>query len=655
MKSTIITIALLLTVFTAKADVTEKVVSPDGKLEFVFTQTNKMSYFVTYGGKSVIAPSRLGVAIENKLLESALAVPNEDKWFRGEGWCDNLQYVGRESQQVNTTWTPTYGEWQQIPDNYNEALLRFKKGEEEVSADGYVKSKCYFFNIRVRAYNEGVAFRYEFPETSNGLFIHMTDELTEFRVDAKAKAYSSEWAQGPFLSPDLSQPFDGELERPMTIQYPDGLAVSLVEAACVDYVRTKFILKGDGVVKAQPHGAVDFMTPYSTSWRTVMVADNMIDLCNHDYLVLNLNERADRDFSWINPGKAFRSDLNKDALYKAVDFAAEHNMQYVHLDAGWYGPEGKMTSSALATAANRDFTIPEIVDYAKQKGIGVIVYVNQRALYQQIDSICALYEQWGVKGIKYGFVQVGNQKWTSWLHEIVRKCADHHLMVDIHDEYRPTGYSRTYPNLMSAEGIRGNEEMPDATHNVTLPFTRYLCGPADYTLCYFNNRVKCTHAHQLAMAAVYYSPLTWMYWYDKPHFVNNEPELEFWNRIPTVWDDTRVLQGNPGEFIVTARRSSSDWFIGAMNGGTPVNEKGADRSVKRTVTLSLDFLDKDRMYIAHLYEDDTTIKSDVNTKKMRAAKRTQVRCTTRNVNSNTVLTLPLLNSGGAAIWIEEAK
>lgn len=653
MKSTIITIALLLSAFAAKADVTEKVVSPDGRLEFVFTQSGKMSYTVTYDDKCIIAPSRLGVAVENKLLESALAVPNDDKCYRGEGWCDNMQFVGVERQSVNTSWKPIYGEWNEIPDNYNEMLLCFKKGEEEKSVDGYVKSKCYFFNVRVRAYNEGVAFRYEFPETSNGLFVHMTDELTEFHVDAAAKVYSSEWAQGPFVSPDLAKPFDGELERPMTLQYKNGLAVSLVEAACVDYARTKFVLKGDGVVKAQPHSAVDFMTPFASSWRTIMVGENMTDLCNHDYMVLNLNEESHADYSWIKPGKVFRSDLNKDALFKAVDFAAEHDMQYVHLDAGWYGPEVKMASSALSTASNRDFSIPEVVEYARKKDIGVIVYVNQRALYQELDSICALYEKWGVKGIKFGFVQVGNQMWTTWLHHAIRKCAEHHLMLDIHDEYRPTGYSRTYPNLMSAEGIRGNEEMPDATHNVTLPFTRYLCGPADYTLCYFNARVKCTHAHQLAMAAVYYSPLTWMYWYDKPQFVNNEPELEFWDKVPTVWDDTRVLQGNPGEYIVTARRSGKEWFVGAMNGGTPINVRDADCSVTRTITLPLDFLEKGQKYVAHLYEDDPTIYEDVNTKKMRAAKRTKVRCTTRNVNSKTILTLPLLNSGGAAIWIEQ--
>ncbi len=160
----------------------------------------------------------------------------------------------------------------------------------------------------------------------------------------------------------------------------------------------------------------------------------------------------------------------------------------------------------------------------------------------------------------------GHRQCFLWLHNAVKKCADHHIMVDIHDEYRPTGWSRTYPNLMTQEGIGGNEEMPDAEHNTILPFTRFLCGPADYTPCYFNGRVKNTKAHQLAMPVVYYSPITFLYWYDLPNVYKGENELDFWKHCPTVWDDSKALQGEIGEYIVEARRSGSDWFVGAMNG-----------------------------------------------------------------------------------------
>lgn len=623
--------AILMLMPLSALALTEKLSSPDGRYEFVLTQHDgRFSYTLTYDGKTVVKPSKLGVNIDNKLFESALGVPNEDV----RQWCENLHHIGTDRLERDTTWTPPYGEWSTIRDNYRQMTVRFMKGADEVNAEGYSKGKCYFFNIDVRAYNEGVAFRYSFPETGNGLFIHLTSELTEFAFEPGAEALCASWAQDGYRWKPLTGSDWGVAERPLTLRLANGLCVSLLEARLVDYARTKFVLQRDNVLHADVYSSVDFMTPYSTSWRTIMVGDKMTDLINHDYLTLNLNDPcALSDVSWIKPGKVFRSDLNKKALFEAVDFAAGRGLQYVHLDARWYGPEMKMSSSALAVDSTKDFTIPEVVGYAKEKGLGVFVYVNQRALYQQFDSILPLYKKWGVKGIKFGFVQVGNQQWTTWLHNAVRKCAEYGLMVDIHDEYRPTGYSRTYPNLMTAEGIRGNEEMPSATHNVILPFTRFLCGPADYTLCYYVGRKKTTHAHQLAMAAVYYSPLTWMYWYDKPSAYRGEPELEFWDKIPTVWDDTKALQGNPGEYIATARRSGGDWFVGVMTGDEA-----------RTVTLPLSFLAKGKKYIAHLYEDDATLKT-----------RTKVKMTTKKVTNKTTLSLPLQKAGGAAVWIEEVK
>ena len=200
-------------------------------------------------------------------------------------------------------------------------------------------------------------------------------------------------------------------------------------------------------------------------------------------------------------------------------------------------------------------------------------------------------------------------------------------MVDIHDEYRPTGFSRTYPNLMTQEGIGGNEEMPDALHNTILPYTRFLAGAADYTLCYFNGRVKNTKAHQLAMAAVYYSPLQFMFWYDRPEFYKGEEELEFWKAIPSVWDDSRALDGEIGEYIVQARRSGNDWFVGAMT-----------NTEARTITLTTDFLEAGKKYMLHLYEDDNKLNT-----------RTKVRSTHKKIKAGDKLVLKLKASGGAAL------
>lgn len=605
--------------------------SPDGNYVFSFYQDEnngikQMYYTINYKGKSVIEKSKLGIDIKNNLLESALGVPNDTC----VEWCDNLLYMSTDTASHDSVWKPLYGEWSLIRDNYNQMTIKFRKGKiDSKEYNSYVRERTYYLDIEVRAYNEGIAFRYHFPVTSNGLFIHIMGEQTQFVMPVGTLAFYEQWAQAPFFLRPLKG-WKEESERPLTMELKNGLTVTLAEARLTDYVRTKFCLdKGkDNILKASMYGCADIMTPYNTPWRVVMAAEKAVDIINHDYIMLNLNDSCTlKNTDWIKPGKAFRSGLNQKEALAAVDFASERGLLYVHLDAGWYGPEVLMSSDATKVAASKDLDIPALCKYAKSKGIGIWVYVNQRALYNQLDSILPLYRKWGIKGIKFGFVQVGNQLWTTWLHKAVRKCAENNLMVDIHDEYRPTGFSRTYPNLMTQEGIGGNEEFPDATHNVTLPFTRFIAGPADYTLCYFDKRIKTTHAHQLAMAVVYYSPIQFMYWYDKPKCYNGEKELEFWKAIPTVWDETKALYGDPGEYIVTARRFGTRWFVGAMT-----------NTESRTIVLKTDFLQKDKKYIMHLYEDDAKYNSN-----------TKVRTTEKKIKAGTVLTLNLQKNGGAAI------
>jgi alpha-glucosidase len=267
----------------------------------------------------------------------------------------------------------------------------------------------------------------------------------------------------------------------------------------------------------------------------------------------------------------------------------------------------------------------------------VILYVNQRALEKQLDTILPLYEKWGVAGIKFGFVQVGSHRWTTWLHEAVKKCARYHLMVDIHDEYRPTGFSRTYPNLMTQEGIMGNEEMPDATHNTILPFTRFVAGAADYTFCYYYRKefghrerhIRTTPAHQLALPVIFYSPWQFMYWYDKPGDYQGEPELELWDALPTVWDDTKIIQGEIGQYITVARKSKESWFVGTITGNNG-----------RELKIPLNFLDAGKKYEASIYSDDPGVKT-----------RTKVAIKRMIVDASTILDTRLQPSGGEAIRI----
>ena len=216
-------------------------------------------------------------------------------------------------------------------------------------------------------------------------------------------------------------------------------------------------------------------------------------------------------------------------------------------------------------------------------------------------------------------------------HNTVRRAAEHHLMLNVHDQFRPSGYTRTYPNLLTVEGIRGNEYLPTAAHDATIPFTRYLAGSADYTICYFDPRLKNTHAHQLAMTVISYSPVQSVFWYDKLSAYQGESEVRWFEQVPTVWDDTRVVAGEIGLYAAEARRSGTDWFVGIVNGMNA-----------REMTLPLNFLNPGRRYEAELYTDDASIQT-----------RTHVRIATQKVTSSTVLTLPLLDSGGAGIHITQ--
>lgn len=604
------------------------ITSPDGNYAVTFHQDQtgqhrQMYYSLKYKGKYIVETSKLGMDIKNHLFESALGVPNDSC----DNWGDNLQYIGADTLTHDSVWKPVYGEWASIRDRYNALTVKFRKGVPDKQDYGrFNKERTYYLNIEIRAYDEGVAIRYHFPSTSNGLFIHITGEETEFKMPEGTTAFYERWAQGPFTRMPLKG-WKDESERPLTMTLADGTTVTLAEARLTDYVRTKFRLAEDNTLQASMYGCADIMTPYDTPWRVIMAADKPVDIINHDYLMLNLNDPcALKDTQWIRPGKAFRARLSRKEASAAVDFAAERGLQYVHLDAGWYGPEMKMSSDATKVSETKDLDIPALCSYAATKGIGIWLYVNQRALYQQLDTLLPLYKKWGVKGIKFGFVQVGNQQWTTWLHNSVRKCAQYGMMVDIHDEYRPTGVSRTYPNLMTQEGIGGNEEFPDATHDVTLPFTRFVAGPADYTLCYFDKRLRNTHAHQLAMAVVYYSPIQFMYWYDTPQLYHGEEELQLWKEIPTVWDETRALQGAPGEYIVTARRSGNDWYLGAMT-----------NTQSREISISTDFLQKGKRYLMYLYEDDESAPSP-----------TKVKTSKRTVIGGKTIKLNIQGSGGAA-------
>lgn len=610
---------------TIQAQPQQMLTSPNGHLHFgLEVQTpsaarGQLQYAISYQDKPVILPSDLGIT----------------------GWEDKMEIESIQTDSVRRTWQPVYGERAEVKEHYNEKTFVLKR-----------PGRGNRLHLVVRAYNEGIAFRYLYAGSS---YLHINSEKTTFRVPENTHCWFAPFAQSAYQYLPVKN-WPGESERPLTMKSGNGLYISLAEAAMVNYSRTKFFVKKgeENIIRCRMYDAVEEIAPFATPWRVVMVAEQPKDLLANNDLILNLNQPCQiENTSWIKPGKVIRCvSLTTAGAKKVADFAAERKLEYIHFDAGWYGAETSKLSDPRKSDVDperchvNDLDIPEVVRYAKSKGLGVWLYVNQRALAEHLDEILPLYRSWGIAGIKFGFVHVGSFRWTTWLHDAVKQCARYGLMVDIHDEYRPTGFSRTYPNLLTQEGVRGNEEFPDGIVNTTLPFTRFLAGAADCTICYYHRKelkpglaqtlnarsLQNTSCHQMALSVINYSPLQFLYWYDVPEDVQDEPELEFFDRLPTVWDDTRVLDGQIGEYIAIARKKGPTWFAGAITN----NEA-------RRMQLPLSFLEKGKKYELTLYTDGgDKIKT-----------RTQVKIERKTVTSKTVLDLNLAARGGCALMINE--
>lgn len=573
--------------------------SPDGKLTVAFElreldgASGVSVWSLKRGDELLVTASRLGLVLEEGERDP-LAL------------CRELQVVTTARAHYVSTWTPVYGERSEVRDRYEGLTVELRSAEP-----GSLR-----FAIELRAYDEGVALCYRVPEQAGIDELRFARERTELRFTADHSAWPVYSAQGRYEATTLAKVKAG-CERPLVLGIENGPYLAVGEARLVDFARMKL-----APLEGVPHALVSELDgpavgvlPFRSPWRVVMVADSPGELLESNDLFLNLNDPcAIRDTSWIRPGTVLREvTLTTEGGLACVDFAAEYGIEFVEFDAGWYGDEYDDGSDATTVTVDPKrspgpLDLPAVIEHAKERGVGILLYVNRRALEKQLDEVLPLYRSWGVAGVKYGFVNVGSQRWTSWLHEAVRKAAEHHLMVDVHDEYRPTGYSRTYPNLMTQEGIAGDETKPTNEQTLTILLTRMLCGAADGTICYHDTRVteNASRAYQLAKAICLYSPWQFVYWYDRPkgspgakggaggqkNVIEEGPHLEFFADLPTVWDETRVLEGEIGEYAALARRSGEEWYVGFMNGPLP-----------REFETSFGFLTEGREYDATLYGD----------------------------------------------------
>lgn len=600
----IITLSLLLgTVATAQE---LKLASPDANVSISFglSQEGTPNYAVSYKGKPLILESHLGLKLkESPALEKGFSISSSSFTSHDE------------------TWKPLIGERSEIRDHYNELIIDLsQKGSE---APG--------LQLKFRAYDEGAAFCYVLTDQDGSSSFTITEELSQFRFVDDHFCWDTKDPQEIYRRIQISEA-GSNIERPLVVEASPFVALG--EARLVDYARLRFKTTAANTFGIELGSHVTAKAPYATPWRYVVIGDTPGQLIENNSLLPNLNDPcAIQDTSWIKPGKVIRSELNTKVAKETIDWAVKMNAGYILIDAGWYGNEMKNESDATTVTVDPNrysgpLDMQAVIDYGKKHNIGVILYVNRRALEKQLDELLPLFQKWGVAGIKFGFVNVGSQQWTKWVHEAVRKCADYRMVVDIHDDYRPTGWSRTYPNLLTQEGIHGNEEMPTARENVTVPFTRFSCGAADYTICYYSPRLLTTRAHQLAASVVYYSPIQLIFWYDKPSQFRDEPELEVFKQVPTTWDETRVIHGKIGQFVTIARRKGEQWFIGSMN----ANER-------RKLEIPLDFLKPGVSYTASIH-------SDANPEGNEPKK---VANSSQSVSRESTLSADMADNGGQAI------
>jgi alpha-glucosidase len=614
----ILTVCVLLTV-SAWADDILTCTSPDGQNVIAFTVADgKPQYDVTYAGKPVIRDSALGLNLDSEPFGA-------------------FEVVGSIRDAIDTSWKPVVGEREIVRDHYS--LLTV-----ELQEKAQPKRKL---NIEFRAYDEGVAFRYVLPRQSSLDGATASSEATEFRFTKDFGAYPIRSTEAHFSETPTPISQCESVMVPLTIELGDGAMATLIEA----YVSNQApcILKKKDDRTLRPHfrkGNLTLATPETLTWRGFILSPNVAGLIERRYIVENLNPPcAIEDTSWIKPGIFIdrSGPIETENIKKNMDFAAEHHIPYVHIDWSWYGTERKWSDEAIAhfkehmpdstrkklegqdwiknTTGNPmtvasgyvpylqfmtrfygsisyiDIDMPEVIRYGKSIGVGLSLYVNGGTLKPygdyDVDLVWKTLSSWGVPALKPGFVACNSQEDVQWLRNLVATAAKYKLVLNIHDGYIADGMRRTYPNLLTQEGGGGRETNPPVTHELMLPFTRHLVGAHDHTPTLYSGQDGRTKLFELAQLVVYHGARQSVRnVYGSRHQFG--PEMEFLEKVPTVWDDVAVLKAEPGDCVVIARRSGRKWFIGGMN----------DEDA-REVEMPLDFLGEKTTYRVTIFSDVT--------------------------------------------------
>ena len=601
MKKIIIIILTITSLLSAK---TFQMQSPNNFLEITVNVNNNITYEIKYKNEVILKPSQIAL----KSLKNHYGINpklNSNKIIK----VDNIIHpVVREKTN-------------KIQDHYNQLSLSFNK-----------------FQLEFRAYNEGIAYRFITDIKGQQKII---EETIEYNFNDNHKIWFPE-EESMYTHQEREYKYlnlqDITAKRfcsiPTLIEHSENIKIFISESDLFNY--PGFFLKGnnnglkaifpyypsktektsdrDVVVKERENFMAKTSGKHSFPWRLMIIGnDKQIAESQLVYQLARKNQIKNTD--WIKPGKVawdwwnalnitgvdFESGVNTATYKYYIDFASKYGIEYIILDEGWYDLKDLMK-------INPDVNMNELANYSKEKKVGLILWVTWKALDEKLEESLNQFEKWDIKGIKVDFMQRDDQLMVEYYEKIAKEAAKRKMLVDFHGSYKPAGLRRAYPNVITREGVRGLEQSKwgdwaNPEMAVTLPFIRNVAGPMDYTPGAMINATKSnfnpvwskpmsqgTRCHQLAMYIIYESPLQMLA--DNPSHYYQEPVvMEFLSVVPTVWDEIKVIEAKVGDYIVTARKSNNEWYLGGMTDWT-----------SRDFEINLDFLGKDK-YQATIYQD----------------------------------------------------
>jgi len=561
--------------------------SPDGQLRLELSVEDSLQFVLHYRDSEVITLERMGFQFEE---------------FPDFGNNIDVEIVNRGSE--NQQWEPIGAKNTPVIDRYNHLTVALT---EKLPPNRKM-------DMEFRLYDEGLGFRYRFYcDTDEKLII--TDEFTRFLFTDKGTAWIADYEE--FTTGQESQfintAFSGIspeslIGLPMVSKTENNHYIAITEANLRNYPGMYLGKAGENSFKVRlaplPGEPEDgskkarITDGQYSPFRVIMVADSPGALIESN-LIMNLADPGEyEDTSWIKPGICVWDSwwsrgvqMDTKTIKKFIDFASYMGYPYQQIDWTWYGEPFKVADPDYIPAENVDITkwipeidLPHIIEYAKEKNVGIWLWLLSHHADAQMEEAFALYRQWGVAGVKIDFMERDDQEMVAWYENTLRLAAKYNLMVNFHGNYKPTGVERTFPNLMAREGVLGNEyniwsDQVSPEHNVTIPFTRMVAGQMDYTPGGFLNagvgeftpgyptKVMGTRCHELAKFVVYFSPLTFIC--DNPENYYGQPGLDFLKEVTTVSEEYKVLAGEIGEYILVARKKDNKWYIGSMTNSQP--------------------------------------------------------------------------------------